>query len=104
MVRGAIWVMAFVMAAAAMMPSAEAADARRGERLAQGHCATCHIVTPQARQEIADAPPFPVIARKYNFDANAIKFAISGPHPKMNFMPDPTEAEDIAAYIATLGK
>ncbi len=82
--------------------AAQAADVRLGERLAQSHCAACHIVAPHARNEVADAPPFEVIARKYGFDASAIRFAIVGPHPKMNFTPDPAEATDIAAYIATL--
>lgn len=85
-------------------PAARAADARLGESLAQSHCASCHIVTPHARNEIADAPPFEVIARKYGFDASTIASAITGPHRKMNFMPNPAEAADIAAYIATLGR
>lgn len=104
MVRGALFAIACLAAAAATVPGARAADARRGERLALDKCAACHIVAPHARHEVADAPPFAVIARKYGFDAGALKFAITGPHPKMNFMPDPQEAADIAAYMATLGR
>ena len=92
-----------VAAMASAGAPAYAADARRGERLAQSHCAACHIVAPHARQEVAQAPPFETIARKYGFAADAIARAIVGPHRKMNFMPDPAEAADIAAYMATLG-
>jgi len=101
MVRSFIILLA--LAAAVAAAPARAADARRGERLAQAHCAACHIVAPHARNEVADAPPFEVIARKYGFEANAIRTVILGPHRKMNFMPDPAEAGDIAAYMATLG-
>ncbi len=93
-------VIALFAAGAAL--NARAADARRGERLAQSECVSCHAVTPAARSEVADAPPFGVIGRKYGFDADAIAHAITGPHPKMNFSPQPAQAADIAAYIAEL--
>ncbi len=104
MVRGLAGVVIVVVAGIAAAPTAHAADARRGESLAQSHCASCHIVAPHARNEVADAPPFEVIARKYGLDAGTIVSAITGPHRKMNFMPDPAEAADIAAYIVTLGR
>jgi mono/diheme cytochrome c family protein len=87
----------------AAMP-AHAADAGRGRRLADGHCASCHNVAPPGRSEVADAPPFEVIARKYGFDADTIARAIAGPHPKMNFSPRAGEAADIAAYMSALGR
>jgi cytochrome c len=82
--------------------NARGADAGSGKRLAQDRCAACHSVTPHARSEVAAAPPFDVIGRKYGFDADRIAHAIAGPHPKMNFAPGPREAADIAAYIAGL--
>jgi cytochrome c len=91
----------FALAAAL---NAHAADAGRGKRLAQEHCASCHSVLPHTRSEVADAPPFDAIGRKYGFDADAIAHAITGPHPKMNFSPQPAEAADIAAYMATPGR
>jgi len=91
-----------ILAGMAMLPNAHAADAGRGQRLAVGHCASCHSVAPPGRGEVADAPPFEVIARKYRFDADMIAHAIAGPHPKMNFSPQAEEAADIAAYIAAL--
>ncbi len=84
--------------------NARAADADKGKRLAQDHCAACHTIAPHARNEVANAPPFDVIGRKYGFDADRIAHAIAGPHPKMNFSPAPREVADIAAYIATLGQ
>jgi mono/diheme cytochrome c family protein len=90
--------------AGAVLGSAEAraADAGRGQRLAESHCASCHNVALTGRVEVADAPPFEVIGAKYNFSAGDISAAIVGPHRKMNFSPDPAAAADIAAYIATL--
>ncbi|HZD91017.1 MAG TPA: c-type cytochrome [Pseudolabrys sp.] len=101
-----IRLLAFTIAltgAAMVATHATAADARRGERLAQDKCAACHSVAPHAREEVAEAPPFETIARQYGFDADAIRVAITGPRRKMNFMPDPGEAADIAAYMASLG-
>ena len=83
-------------------PDARAADAANGQRLAQSHCAACHMIARQTRREVANSPPFAVIARKYKFDAEVITHVIAGPHPKMNFSPDLRQAADIAAYIVTL--
>lgn len=101
-VRGVVLLATFVALGASGF-SARAADARRGQRLALEHCASCHIVVPHGREEVADSPPFEAIGRKYGFDAAAIAHVIAGPHRKMNFAPDPKNAADIAAYIATLG-
>lgn len=81
-----------------------ATDARSGQRLAQDHCASCHSIAPHMRSEVAAAPPFDVIGRKYGFDAARIATALGGPHPRMNFSPRPPQAADIAAYIASLGR
>lgn len=94
-------IMLVMMAAAT---HTRAADAGRGQRLAESQCASCHSVAPPGRREVADAPPFAVIAGKYGYDADAIAQVIVGPHPKMNFSPQADEAADIAAYIATLGR
>lgn len=81
---------------------AQAADAAKGKRLAQRHCAFCHAITSPAPDVVAASPPFEVIGRKYGFAVTAIAYAIAGPHPKMNFSPSAAEAADIAAFIATL--
>jgi mono/diheme cytochrome c family protein len=102
MSRGLLPIIAIIVLAAAAAGSARAADAGKGKRLAEEHCATCHAVTPQGSGVVADSPPFEVIARKYHYDAGMIAAAIAGPHPKMNFAPGAKTAADIAAYIATL--
>jgi len=61
-------------------------------------------VAPSPRREVADAPPFDVIARKYQVQPEALAFAILDPHPRMNVALSRREAEDIAAYINTLAR
>ena len=84
--------------------NALAADADSGKRLAQQHCSPCHIVEPNQRQELADSPPFETIAQKYGNAPELIALAILAPHPRMNVTLSRREAQDIAAYIATLAK
>ena len=83
----------------------QAADVESGKRLAQQRCAACHIVTGSPRNDlVADAPPFLAIGRKYGFDTEALVFNLVGPHAKMNFALSRPEANDVAAYIASLAK
>ena len=88
---------------AAALP-ALAADADNGERLAQRWCVACHIVTTVQTGTTTDqAPPFPSIAKKPDFDAAKIALFLLDPHPKMPDMGlSRKEAADLAAYIATL--
>ena len=93
--------LAFVIFAA---QSTLAADGDNGKRQARQHCSPCHIVEPNQRRELADSPPFETIARKYGNAPEQIAFAILAPHPRMNVTFSRRDAQDIAAYIATLGK
>jgi mono/diheme cytochrome c family protein len=77
-------------------------DANAGRRLAQLRCAACHIVGQNGHGEVADAPPFPMIGRKFGFNYDSLVFALIGPHAKMNFGLTKPEANDVAAYITTL--
>ena len=95
---------AILVAAVVSAQSAMAADEANGKGLAQQHCSPCHIVEPNQRQELADSPPFETIAQKYANAPEAIAFAILAPHPRMNVTLSRREAQDIAAYIATLAK
>src|SRR5262245_30055453 len=79
-------------------------DAEAVGRLAQLRCSPRPIVAPNQRQEIAGAPPFEVIGRKFGFDSDMLVFNLMGPHAKMNFSLRRTDAEDIAAYIGTLAR
>jgi len=83
---------------------AVAADADNGKRLAQQHCLPCHHIEPSAPRELANSPPFETIARKYGNAPELIALAILDPHSRMNLTPSRRDAQDIAAYIATLSK
>ena len=88
----------------AVVYGARGADADAGRRLAQLRCAACHIVARNERDEVADAPPFAVIGRKFGFNYDSIVFALMGPHAKMNFGLMRPEASNVAAYIITLAR
>jgi mono/diheme cytochrome c family protein len=86
-------------------PAAIAADASNGVRVAEARCVTCHAVAPLGlSRDVADAPPFEAIARKYAAQPDMLAFAIRDPHPRMNVTVTRSEADDIAAYINTLAK
>jgi cytochrome c len=85
-------------------PATHAADADNGRRVAERRCVPCHAVAPSARREVADAPPFETIARKFALQPEMLAFAILDPHPRMNVALTRREVEDIAAYINTLAK
>jgi mono/diheme cytochrome c family protein len=96
---------AVLVALTALAAPANAADANNGERIAQSRCAACHIVVaPDEQREVADAPPFEAIARKFDFNADMLVFHLLEPHPKMNFALTRREANDVAAYMSTLAK
>ena len=106
MTKGLAWALAGSCYAAAVFvaQSAVAADAANGKRLAQQRCGACHIVTPNQRLEVADAPPFETVARKHGLDALSIAAAILDPHPRMNLTLTRREADDLAAYAITLAQ
>ncbi len=92
-----------IVGSLALAPSAQAADARHGETLAKRWCATCHVVAADQKAASSDAPPFSTIAKMPGFDSNKLAFFLLDPHPKMpNMTINRIEAEDVAAYIATL--
>lgn len=84
--------------------AAHAADAVNGQRIATTHCTSCHVVLPGRSDEVAQAPPFEVIARKFALTPQVLAFWILDPHPRMNLTLTRRDAEDIAAYINTLAK
>jgi mono/diheme cytochrome c family protein len=82
-----------------------AADAQHGLDLAKRWCAACHVVSPDQGRANADAPPFASIARRPNFSVQALAYFLLAPHPKMPELPlSRSQADDVAAYIATLKK
>jgi mono/diheme cytochrome c family protein len=85
-------------------PIALAADADDGKRLAETRCVPCHVVVPDQRRELSDAPPFDVIAVKFKLAPDILAFLLLHPHPRMNEPLTRREAADIAAYISTLAR
>jgi mono/diheme cytochrome c family protein len=94
-----------VFAAGLIGPTALAADADNGKRLAERWCASCHVVAPDQKTANTDAPPFETIAKTSEFNAGKLAFFLLEPHPKMpNMALTRNEANDIAAYIGRLAK
>ncbi len=81
-----------------------AADAQSGKRLAQARCASCHAIEPNQGTQVADAPPFDLIGRKFGDNPEILAFSLLDPHPRMNMTFTRREAQDIATYISTLAK
>ena len=81
------------------------ADVQHGATIARRWCSSCHVVASNQRQVTGEAPPFATIARSPGFDEQRLAFFLLDPHPKMPDMGlSRTEATDLAAYIASLGK
>jgi mono/diheme cytochrome c family protein len=94
-----------VVAFAINQSPSTAADIDHGEQLARRWCSTCHLVANDQRQASADVPSFSAIARTPNFSPGKVAYFLLDPHPKMpNLSLGRREADDIAAYIASLRK
>jgi mono/diheme cytochrome c family protein len=96
-----VWIIVYAI----VLPSAAlAADADNGKRLAQARCAGCHAIEPNQVRQVADAPPFELIARKFGASAEMLAFALLDPHPRMNVVLTRREAQDIAVFISSLAR
>jgi mono/diheme cytochrome c family protein len=82
--------------------SALGADAEAGKRLARQRCAVCHIVEPNQRHEVAKAPPFDAISRKFGANSHMLVFDMIGPHSKTHLRLRHRDAVNVAEYIRTL--
>ncbi len=90
---------------ASLASIAQAADADHGEKLARRWCAACHIVAPDQLRGADNVPSFASVAHRPGFSAQTLTFFLLDPHPKMPDMAlSRGEAEDLAAYIARLGR
>jgi mono/diheme cytochrome c family protein len=97
-----ITALAVLIAAAALMDGAFAADARKGETLAKRWCAACHVVASDQKRGTTQSPPFSAIAGKQGFDETKVANFLLTSHPRMPDMNlSRSEAADIAAYIKT---
>lgn len=94
--------MAVVLCTALHLTAANAADAGNGKRLAERWCVSCHLIAPGQKSASTEAPPFSAIAKKPDFNAEAVAFFLLHPHPKMpDFGLSRDFAADLAAFIAS---
>jgi mono/diheme cytochrome c family protein len=94
-----------VLATAVVAETAGAADAYNGGQLARRWCEPCHVVASDQRAVTGEAPPFASISKRPGFEVGQLTLFLLDPHPKMpNMSLSRTEAGDLAAYIASLGK
>lgn len=90
---------------AALVGSAAAADANKGEVLARHWCASCHVVSTDQQRGSTSAAPFSEIAKQPGLNAAKLALFLLLPHPRMPDMSlSRAEAADLAAYIETQGK
>jgi len=83
----------------------ENAAVARGQALAERLCIRCHAIGPQGSSPFPPAPPFRVIARRYEVSHLAEAFAegIVVGHPAMPvFEFDPLTIGDLLAYLESL--
>ena len=79
-------------------------DAKRGEQIAAGWCAACHLIAPGAKRASADQPAsFQEIADTPGFGAFALNVFFRTPHKEMpNFTITGDLRDDLVAYITSL--
>jgi mono/diheme cytochrome c family protein len=91
-----------LMTAALTGQALAAGSAERGLEIAQRWCASCHLVTPDQTQALADVPSFMTVAE----DSEGLDWLepfLADPHP---VMPDMSltrqEISDLVAYFERL--
>ncbi|MBO0756603.1 MAG: cytochrome c [Bradyrhizobiaceae bacterium] len=67
----------------AIVVSAVSTLTNNGKRLALQWCASCHLVARDQTGPTSEAPPFPTLAARTDFDATKIAQFLMDPHPKM---------------------
>ena len=98
-------VLGSVLASGVFAASASAADVAHGEQLARRWCASCHVVADDQTHGSDNVPTFTAVARSPGFTTDHLARFLRDPHPKMPDMQlSVPEADDLAAYIASLAK
>ena len=92
---------AFLVAARAQ---AQDAQVERGRALAQANCARCHAIGRNGDSPLAKAPPFRMLHRRYPVEAlaEALAEGIKVAHPMPQFRLEPSQIDDLIAYIKSL--
>lgn len=78
--------------------------AERGRAFAQIVCARCHAIGPTGDSQVAEAPPFRVLHRRYPIEQiqEALAEGIKTGHPMPEFQLDTAEIGDLLAYLKSL--
>ena len=84
--------------------SAAAADIERGRQFARRVCSVCHQVSPGSAAGVPPAPPFELVAKSAKFRAKRAKLLWEAHGVMPNFALTADEADDVAAYIASLAR
>lgn len=81
-------------------------NAALGLRYAEQTCAQCHAITLGATSSpVPEATPFEAIANTPGMTRVALNAWLHSPHPSMpQLIVDPDRIDDLAAYLATLGR
>jgi len=84
--------------------SAFAQSAQRGNQFARRVCSVCHVVFAGQRPGVPPAPSFKSIAKSSQFRAKGARLFWEKHGTMPNLALTAEEADDVAAYIRTLGK
>ena len=88
---------------AQVMPALAFGDAAAGKAIAEGWCASCHLVSPEQQTATTEAPPFETIAERTPDEIAALAAFLADPHPPMpNLSLTRQEIRDLLAYISSL--
>ena len=74
-----------------------------GKVIAEQWCASCHKVSAEQTQTMADIPTFSNISQGWGDNDQPLQIFLADPHPIMpNFNLTRNEIDDLIAYIRTL--
>lgn len=102
-IRIAAFICLFTAAGTGIDPAHALDDPRNGRKLAERWCATCHLVTPDQKQAVADVPPFATLAHKSDEELEGLMAMLAAPHPAMPTLDlSRQDVADLAVYIRSL--
>jgi cytochrome c len=90
---------AFLLAATSQ---AQEAQVERGRTFAQTNCTPCHAIGLVGESPLPKAPPFRMLHLHYPVENLAEALAEGTSHGMPEFQLDPSEIEDLIAYLKSL--
>ena len=102
--RRRVIALATILLCASEPALAQSPAERRGLRFVRLHCAQCHAIDKVGESPVAIAPAFRTLHLKYAVSDLQRPLA-QGIHPMMpRFRLEPSQVEDIMAYLKTLAR